>query len=345
VPLRKRGYYPHRPKVNLRNLRNLWIAFLVFANIVTTRKTKPRSKYFQVQTPASTSNLGPGFDCFGLALKLYLTIRATPLAKSSVECRVRTTGARENATLPRNATNLIYRAMAFSAKRESLTLPPVDLAVHNDIPLASGLGSSAAAIVGGIKLAGLLCEKDISDQSIQNYATEFEGHPDNVGASLYGGFVLSCVGGRNVLSVRFDWPAKIRTVVVSPHTQLPTHVARTALPRTLSRADAVFNLQRTSLFTAALVTRRFELFKEAMRDRLHQPRRESLVPGLAEALALPEMSGLLGVALSGAGPSIIALVSGNEDEVGARISACFAAHKIRSTVRVLEVDNKGLVWE
>jgi len=259
---------------------------------------------------------------------------------------VRTSGARENATLPRNATNLIYRAMTFAANRESLTLPPVDLAVHNDIPLASGLGSSAAAIVGGIKLAGLLCERDISDQSIQNYATEFEGHPDNVGASLYGGFVLSCVAvDRNVLSVRFDWPAKIRTVVVSPHTQLPTHVARTALPRTLSRVDAVFNLQRTSLFTAALVTRRFELFKEAMRDRLHQARRESLVPGLAEALALPEMSGLLGVALSGAGPSIIALVSGNEDEVGARISECFAAHKIRSTVRILEVDNEGLVWE
>jgi homoserine kinase len=314
--------------------------------MVSTPKTNPRTKPCQVQIPASTSNLGPGFDCFGLSLKLYLTIRATPLAKSSVECRVRTSGARENATLPRNATNLIYRAMTFAANRESLTLPPVDLAVHNDIPLASGLGSSAAAIVGGIKLAGLLCDKDISDQSIQNYATEFEGHPDNVGASLYGGFVVSCVGvDQNVLSVRFDWPAKIRTVVVSPHSQLATHVARTALPRTLSRADAVFNLQRTSLFTAALVTRRLELFKEAMRDRLHQPRRESLVPGLAEALSLPDMNGLLGIALSGAGPSIIALVSGNEDEVGARISECFAAHKIRSTVRVLEVANEGLVWE
>src|SRR5580765_2266576 len=214
--------------------------------MVTTKQKTPRSKkHFELRLPASTSNLGPGFDCFGLALKLYLTIRATPLEKSSVACRVRTTGARENAMLPRNATNLIYRAMAFAAKRESLTLPPVDLAVHNDIPLASGLGSSAAAIVGGIKLAGLLCDKDISDQSIQNYATEFEGHPDNVGASLYGGFVVSCVGGdHNVLSVRFDWPAKIRTVVVSPHSQLATHVARTALPRTLSRADAVFNLQR-----------------------------------------------------------------------------------------------------
>jgi homoserine kinase len=154
------------------------------------KRDNTRTKSFEVRLPASTSNLGPGFDCFGLALKLYLTIRATRLTKSSVPCRVRTTGARENASLPRNATNLIYRAMTFAAKRESLTLPPVDLAVHNEIPLASGLGSSAAAIVGGIKLCALLCEHEISNQTVQNYATEFEGHPDNVGASLYGGFVL-----------------------------------------------------------------------------------------------------------------------------------------------------------
>ena len=315
---------------------------------MTTKKPTPRHKprHFQVRTPASTSNLGPGFDCFGLALKLYLTIRATPLQEATVPCRVRTTGARENASLPRNSTNLIYRAMSFAAQRESLTLPAVDLAVHNDIPLASGLGSSAAAIVGGIKLAGLLCEKDIPNQSVLNYATEFEGHPDNVGASLHGGFVVNCVGvDRKVSSVRFDWPAKIRTVIVSPHTQLPTHVARMALSRTLSRSDAVFNLQRTSLFTAALAKQKYDLIHEAMRDRLHQPRRESLVPGLAEALALPEIKGLLGLALSGAGPSIIALVTGNEEEIGKKISECFAAHKIQSNVRVLEVDNEGIVFQ
>src|SRR5262245_50112750 len=125
------------------------------------KRKADRPNCFEVRLPASSSNLGPGFDCFGLALKLYLRIRATPLAKSSVACRVRTTGARENAALPRNATNLIYRAMAFAAWRESLTLPHVDLAVHNEIPLASGLGSSAAAIVGGIKLCGMLCDSEI----------------------------------------------------------------------------------------------------------------------------------------------------------------------------------------
>jgi homoserine kinase len=295
---------------------------------------------FEVRVPASTSNLGPGFDCFGLALRLYLTARATVAAVE--QCTVTTTGSKENEALPRNAVNLIYRAMSFAAQREGCSLPPVELLVHNEIPLASGLGSSGAAIVAGIKLGGLVTGKKISDQSIQNYATEFEGHPDNVAASLYGGFLASTVWSDGaVISVRFSWPAQIRVVVVSPHSQLPTHVARAALPRTVSRQDAVHNLQRTALFTAALAQQRYELLWEAMHDRLHQPYRESLVPGLAEALALPRMQGLLGLALSGAGPSIVALVDDNEEAIGARIASCFQMRGVESTVRVLDVDNEG----
>lgn len=296
----------------------------------------------EVQVPSSTSNLGAGFDCFGLALKLYLTVRATSFPESPDPCRVTTTGAPENEALPRNAVNLIYRAMSFAARRESVSLPPVELSVHNEIPLASGLGSSAAAIVAGIKLAGLITGREIPDQSIQHYATEFEGHPDNVTASLYGGFVASCVGSDGtVISTKFVWPDRVRVVVVSPHSQLPTHVARAALQRTVARGEAVYNLQRTALFTAAISQQRYELLWEAMRDRLHQPQRESLVPGLAEALALPQMPGLLGIALSGAGPSIVALVEDNDEEIGARLASCFSAHKIQSTVRMLEVDNEG----
>lgn len=295
-----------------------------------------------VCVPASTSNLGPGFDCFGLALKLYLTVEATAVAGASEPCRVTTTGAKENEALPRNAVNLIYRAMSFTARREGASLPPVELIVHNEIPLASGLGSSAAAIVAGIKLSALLTEKQLSDQTILGYATEFEGHPDNVAASLYGGFLVNCTGNDGtVLSAKFDWPAAVRVIVVSPHSQLPTHVARAALPRTITSADAVHNLQRTALFTAAITQQRYDMIWEAMRDRLHQPYRESLVPGLAEALALPSMQGLLGIALSGAGPSIVALVDGNEDEIGARVADCFQSHKIESTIRILDVDNDG----
>src|SRR5215204_3147423 len=194
---------------------------------------------FEVRVPASTSKLGPGFDCFGLALKLYLTVSATSVTEASELCRVTTTGAKENEVLPRNSVNLIYRAMSFAARREGFSLPPVELTVHNEIPLASGLGSSAAAIVAGIKLSALLTGKPISDQTILNYATEFEGHPDNVTASLYGGFLASCIrADGTVLSVKFDWPAQIRVVVVSPQSQLPTHVARAATLRPALGSDA-----------------------------------------------------------------------------------------------------------
>ena len=295
-----------------------------------------------VRLPASTSNLGPGFDCFGLALNLYLTVTATAVPNAPQPCVVETTGAPENDTLPHNSVNLIYRAMSFAVRREELSLPPVHLSVHNEIPLASGLGSSAAAIVAGIKLGGLIAGKEIPDQSIQNFATEFEGHPDNVVAALHGGFLASCVSNDGtVVCAKFAWPSEIRVVVVSPHSQLPTHVARAALPRMISRQDAVHNLQRSALFTAAIAQQKRELIWESMRDRLHQPQRESLVPGLKEALALPRLPGLLGVALSGAGPSIVALVDDNNDEIAAKISNCFLAHGIESTVRMLEVDNEG----
>ena len=296
----------------------------------------------EIRLPASTSNLGPGFDCFGLALKLYLTVRATPVPGRAELCRVNTTGAEDNEALPRDEDNLIYRAMTFAARRAGVSLPPVELKVHNEIPLTSGLGSSGAAIVAGMKLCGLMANHELTDQVVQNYGTEFEGHPDNVAASLYGGFLASAVrSDGNVISAKFDWPAHIRLVVVSPHSQLPTHVARAALPQTVSRHDAVYNLQRTAVFTAAIAQKRYEMLWEATRDGLHQKHREALVPGSAEALALPRMRGLLGVALSGAGPSIIAFVDDNDEEIGGRIASCFDDRKIESTVRTLEVDNEG----
>ncbi len=305
--------------------------------------TKSASKSAEIRIPGSTSNIGPGFDCFGLALELYLTVRASIAPDASEPCRVTTTGAKENEALPHNAANLIYRAMSFAARREGVELTAVELEVHNEIPLASGLGSSAAAIVAGIKACSLLTGHELTDQTILNYATEFEGHPDNVAASVCGGFVVNCLrDDRTVVSAKFDWPAHIRVVVVSPHSQLPTHVARAALARTVSRAHAVHNLQRTALFTAAIAGERYELLWDAMQDQLHQPQRESLVPGLKDALALPRMPGLLGVALSGAGPSILALVTDHDEEIGARIANCFQSHKIESTTRTLKVDNHGI---
>lgn len=310
--------------------------------IMSALENSKPSSAFELCLPASTSNLGAGFDCFGLALNLYLTVRATTTRDGAEECRVRTTGPHENASLPTNSTNLIYRAMAYAAKREQFKLPPVDLVVHNEIPLASGLGSSGAAIVGGIKLSGLLTGHELTDEKIQTYATEFEGHPDNVAATLYGGFVINCVtGDGTVLFIKAEWPRDLQIVVVSPRAQLLTLTARAQIPRSVSRADAVYNVQRAALFASALQNHRYELLWEAMRDRLHQPARESLVPGLHEALALPRKPGLLGIALSGAGPGILALVDDQAAEIGEQIADCFQRHKIQSTVRLLEADNEG----
>ncbi|HSE31542.1 MAG TPA: homoserine kinase [Pyrinomonadaceae bacterium] len=295
----------------------------------------------EICLPASSSNLGAGFDCFGVALNLYLTIRVTVRSRVK-ECRVRTTGAHENRALPKGPTNLIYRAMSFAAAREQLQLPAVELGVHNDIPLASGLGSSAAAIVGGITLAGLLCGKELPLARIQNLASEFEGHPDNVGATLHGGFVISCRKDVDeAISIKHAWPSDIKFVVVSPRSQVSTQAARAQLPRTVTRSDAVFNIQRAALFASALQNHRYDLLWEAMRDRLHQADRASLVPGIKEALAIEKRKGFLGIALSGAGPSIIALVNENEKQIGKAIAECFQRNKIQSSVRVLEADNDG----
>jgi homoserine kinase len=306
---------------------------------------------FEVRVPASTSNLGAGFDCFGLALRLYLTVRATVAPQAADPCRVRTTGEGSGASpprggcdapLPRGGDNLIFRAMRLAAEREGWSLPRARLSVRNEIPLGRGLGSSAAAIVAGLSLCAALCERELPDEILLRYATELEGHADNVAASLLGGWVTTCVGeGGEVLAVKRRWPAGIKAVVVSPHVALDTSRARAALPREVSRADAVYNLQRAALFGAALEERAEELLWEATRDRLHQKHREHLVPGLADALSTKRRPGLLGLALSGAGPSVVALAHEHFGEIGEAVADCFRKAGTEATVRLLEVEEEG----
>jgi len=273
---------------------------------------------------------------------MYLTIRATVAEEGAPKCRVRIVGTRESAELPRSEENLIYRAMAYAARLEEVTLPPLKLAIHNQILLSRGLGSSAAAIVGGIKLCGLVCNREITDERVLEYATRFEGHPDNVAATLLGGFVVTCPSSDgSVLALKLPWPTELEIVVVSPHFHVATKLAREALPRVVTRADAVHNLQRSALFVAALSAGRYEYLWEAMKDRLHQERRQSLVPGLADVLALPRMTGLLGVVLSGAGPSVLAVATENFELISEAIAGCFQRHKINTSARRLKIDVAG----
>lgn len=311
-------------------------------NEVGSAAVPRRGRCVEVRVPASTSNLGAGFDCFGLALRLYLTVRATVAPEAAEPCRVRSSGEGEGAALPRSAENLIFRAMCVAAAREGLSLPPVRLAVRNEIPLGRGLGSSAAAIVAGLTLGAALCGRELADETLLRRATELEGHADNVAAALCGGWVTTCVtedGG--VLAVKRRWPRDLKIVVVSPHVSLDTAHARAALPPLVGRADAVHNLQRAALFSAAIEERADDLLWEAMRDRLHQPHRRHLVPGLAEALDTPRLPGLVGLALSGAGPSVLAIARDRFEEIGAAIAGGFRGKGVEAASRLLEVDEDG----
>ncbi len=275
-------------------------------------------------------------------MPLYLTVRATVDPQSLEPCRIRSRGKGFGTVLPSTADDLIVRAMNFAAQKQGLSLPRVCLEADNEIPLSSGLGSSAAAIIAGIMLAAALCDREISSDLALRYATELEGHSDNVAASLFGGWVVTCTGpDGGVIAVKKAWPREIKVIVVSPHVTLETARARAALSPLVSHSDAVHNLQRAALFTAALEEHRYDLLWEATRDRLHQEQRQSLVPGLADALATPRQPGLLGLALSGAGPSVLALARDHFDELGVEIAACFHKHGLETTVRVLEVEESG----
>jgi homoserine kinase len=309
-----------------------------------TRPEVAIGRSVEVQVPASTSNLGSGFDCCGLALKLYLSVRARVTTRWSRTCEVYTAGeGSENGDAPRGRRNLICRAMRFVAEREGVILPPLRIDVDNDIPFASGLGSSGAAIVAGITLCSALFDLELTNENILRYGTELEGHADNVAAALFGGLVINCIKeGGDVIAVKRFWPSEVKIIAVTPHISVETTHAREILSPQVTRADAVYNLQRVALFGAALEKQDYDLLWEAMRDRLHQEWRAQLVPGLAEALGLPRVPGLLGLALSGSGPTVVVLATENFDEISESIVECFHKHKVEATARLLEVDHLGL---
>jgi homoserine kinase len=306
------------------------------------KKSKPR--HYEVRVPASSANLGAGFDCFGLALNLFLTVRATVHSEPGVRSEVRSRGVSGSDALPSAPEeNLILRAMQHAAERHGLRLPPVHLAVQNQIPIAGGLGSSAAAIVAGTALGIAVCGKKPTVDNALRLAAEMEQHADNVGAALLGGLVVSFVGAAgNVAALRKKWPKQIKVVAVTPKMTLQTAASRAALPQTIEHASAVYNLQRSALFLAALDDRRYDLLWEAMQDRLHQSYRQALIPGLAEVLAIPRMPGLLGVALSGSGPTVIALATKNFAQIGKALAGRFESRGLTATIRNLTVAQEGI---
>lgn len=309
---------------------------------------KPKDKpIFSVRAkvPATSANLGPGFDVLGVALDLFNEVEMIGWSEShgvSLQMEIRGEGA---SRLPDDDRNLLVRMARKILDRRVKRLKVLEVRLLNRIPLARGLGSSSAAIVGGLVAANAVCPRPLDRDDLLRMAVEEEGHPDNVAPALFGGLCVATVDDGDVRCVA--WRDKklfegLRAVVCVPAFELSTDTARAALPETVSRRDAVFNESRTALLLSALKDRRHDLIGVAMEDRLHQPYRKKLIPGWDDVLAAAKRAGAYGVCLSGSGPTILALSrAGKAPSVGRAMSAAFAKHRIAAKALDLGFDLKG----
>lgn len=255
-----------------------------------------------VRVPATTANLGPGFDCLGMALDIF------NLVTVEVSDRFSLSIAGEGASfLPRSQENAVYRAMFTLYQRLGEVVPPLKVSCQNEIPIGRGLGSSAAAAIGGLVTANVLCGTPLSSEELLGLGRSLEGHPDNVAPALMGGCVVVVTEGEEIVCSSAPLPQGLRGVLFVPDFVMPTEESRRLLPQQVSRADAVYNIGRASLLIAALAADRLELLRVATQDRLHQPTRQRLFPAMPKIFEAALMAGALGVFLSGSGSSILAL--------------------------------------
>ena len=280
-----------------------------------------------IAVPASVANLGPGFDTLAVAVQLYLQVRVSEVRRDGLgEVTVR------HSRPPVPAENGVERAYQSLVSRAPGGLPSVVIDIESEIPIGAGLGSSAAATVAGLRLFEQ-CVIPLSSQDLLDAACPLEGHPDNAAAAIYGGLAAALQHEqRGVSAVSFAWPADVRFLVATPDRELRTAEARLVVPTTLSREDAVFNLQRMARLLHAAWTGDGGSFREALKDRWHQPARSALIPELQAALAIEDPD-LLGVCLSGAGPSIVALARHGFDRIGGLLEQVYRECGSRVTIR------------
>jgi len=298
----------------------------------------------EIVVSGSISNLGPGFDALSVAVDVYLRVRidhiGPPPSLTAIDPDAAgpvpaANGLVFDGQVPLSGENRIATGFHRAAATFGDLPPSARVHVTTDIPMKAGLGSSSAATVAGLKLYEALTSPRDPDV-IMRIATEIEGHPDNAAAALLGGLTLSCQceDGR-ILTSAWPWPADLRFVVATPDAELETAFARKVLTPEIPRADAIFNLQRALLLVRALDSGRYDHLQEALRDRWHQPARAQYVPGLTQALALDHPS-ILGVCLSGAGPSIAVIAApGRHPEATAALQHIYDTLGVPCTIRTL----------
>jgi len=305
----------------------------------------------KVRVPATTANLGPGFDVLALALQLYNTIEMEVASGKNIgrrrKLQIDIEGEGE-AELPRDKRNIVYQAAKLVFKKFHFAPSFLHIRLKNRIPIASGLGSSAAARIGGLVGANRLCGERMSIEEILDLAAEIEGHADNVSAAMVGGLVVCSLSEgkeKRIEILKFNPPKNLSCVVCIPNFQLMTDRAREILPKTIRFEQAVFTSSRVALLLGSLIKRRYELLGMAMEDRLHQPYRKRLVKGMEKVFKEALKAGALGTCLSGAGPSILAFTASSPPSVAERVGKAmqggFKRCGIESRYLILGIDRDG----
>jgi homoserine kinase len=294
-----------------------------------------------IRVPATTANLGAGFDCIGAALSLYNEFTWTPIETESLVIAVQ---GLEAAKVNTDASNLAYQAFLKLYDRIDRTPPVIQLEIKLGLPLARGLGSSATAIVGGLLGANTLAGNPLSSAEVMQLAIEMEGHPDNVVPALIGGCQLAATAANGWAIADIPWHSSIVPVVAIPNFELPTAEARNVLPTEYSRADAIFNTAHLGLMLRGLETGNAQWLTAGLVDRIHQPYRQKLIPGYTDVAQTVIAAGGYGMVISGAGPTLLALTTVERAEaVATAMTAAWATHDIQVDARSLEVDLQGAV--
>jgi len=298
---------------------------------------------FEVSVPATTANIGPGFDCLGAALSLHNIFEFSLAAD-----RLTITASGEGADkVERDETNLVYRAIAKFYQRIDRPIPPIAFHTNTAIPLSRGLGSSATAIVGGLFGANLLAGSPLDRMEILDLAIAMEGHPDNVAPAMLGGCQLMASnqsGGWEFCDLQ--WHESIGLAVTIPDFELSTAKARQVLPKQFSMQDAVFNASHLALLTHGIQTGKASWLKAGLQDRLHQPYRQSLIMGMADVQSAAIAAGAFGMVISGAGPTLLSLAPiATIESVAEAMQQAWLAIGVNAVTKCLAIAKDGTTFK
>lgn len=295
----------------------------------------------KIRVPATTANLGSGLDTLGMALSLYLTVEMDFSGQGTI---IEFTGSGRDELLGKPEQNLIFQAASLVIQQAGLYDGGLRLHIHNEIPVGKGLGSSASAIVAGIYAANRLLEKPFADEQLLRWAVKMEGHADNIVPAVVGGMTTVMQRGEEVFYQRLNVPPELKLVLAVPEFGLATTESRSVLPGQINLADTVSSLQRACFLMASLVNADYSQLAAAMHDPVFQVERKNLIPGFDEVLVSALKAGALGVALSGAGPSVIALTLDKMDKIGEAMQGSFAAAGVNCEILILRPSASGIKY-